>query len=174
MSCKRRPASVSLYAILVAHVASKVPITFVAVSPISFTGGLKTKLTRTLAPVVFGVVVTFQAPDAKIASVDEGRHAGDHVVMPFVVIEINLLVGGGTLVDDGIGVIFGRYNYLVTGQSALELLNFFNPASSQGDSAYTCCVVQPFLMASHFWCFSSRALTVSMALAQHNSSWLMI
>ena len=45
--------------------------------------------------------------------------AGNDVIMTVVVIEIHLLAGRGALVDDSIGVVFGRHNNLSNGTPAL-------------------------------------------------------
>ena len=107
--------------IFVTQSASEVPIAFVAVSPISFfTFGLEARPARSLASMVLWMVVTFQTSNAEITSVDERRHTGDDVIVTLVMIEVNLLIGRGTFVDDGVRIVFGRHYDLVIMERALK------------------------------------------------------
>ena len=115
-----------------AHSAPEVTIAFGTVYPVPlFTLGLETKVARTLASVVFSVVVTFETFYAEITSVEEGWHASDDVIVVIVMIQINLSGSLGSPVNDGIGVVPRTHYELIVRKYILKLFNLVSSALCQ-------------------------------------------
>ena len=165
-----------------AHSAPEVTIAFGTVYPVPlFTLGLETKVARTLASVIFSVVVAFETFYAEITSVEEGWHASNDVIVVIVMIQINLSGSLGSPVNDGIGVVPRTHYELIVRKYILKLFNLVSsvlcqryPGLLMQFFSELCCILQPLGIASHFSCLSTLALAITIARAQQSSSLLTI
>ena len=115
-----------------AHSAPEVTIAFGTVYPVPlFTLGLETKVARTLASVIFSVVVALETFNAEITSVEEGWHASNDVIVVIVMIQINLSGSLGSPVNDGIGVVPRTHYELIVRKYILKLFNLVSSALCQ-------------------------------------------
>jgi hypothetical protein len=64
--------------------------------------------TTTIASVFFFGVITFVTVCTEVVTTQERSHAGNHIVVVVVIVQVDLLIGCGSMVNDSVEIAFIR------------------------------------------------------------------
>ena len=89
---------------------------------------LSTIMAYVVASVFFFDVITFVAVCTEIVTTQEHSHAGNHIVVIVMVVQVNLLIGCGSMVNNSVEMLSRYHMYLISYQESLKRFYIFDSA----------------------------------------------
>jgi hypothetical protein len=89
---------------------------------------LSTIMAYVVARVFFFGVITFVTVCTVVATTPEGSHAGNHIVVVVVIVQVDLLLGCGSMVNDSVEMLSRYHMYLISYQESLKRFYIFDSA----------------------------------------------
>jgi hypothetical protein len=85
-------------------------------------------MTYVVASVFFFGVIPFVTVCTEVGATQEHSHTGDHIVMVVVVVQVDLLLGCGSMVNDSVEILSRHHMYLISYQESLKRFYIFESA----------------------------------------------
>jgi hypothetical protein len=107
----------------------EVSSTILTIYPIIFSliVNLPAIMTYVVASVFFFGVITFVTVCTEVDATQERSHAGNHIVVVIVIVQVDLL-GCGSMVNDSVEMLSRYHMYLISYQESLKRFYIFDSA----------------------------------------------
>jgi hypothetical protein len=89
---------------------------------------LSTIMTYVVASVFFFGVIIFVTVCTEVVTTQERSHAGNHIVVVFVIVQVDFLIGCGSMVNDSVEMLSRYHVYLISYQESLKRFYIFDSA----------------------------------------------
>jgi uncharacterized membrane protein len=89
---------------------------------------LSTIMAYAVASVFFFGVITFVAVCTEVVTTQERSHAGNHIVVIVMVVQVNLLIGCGSMVNNSVEILSRYHMLLISHQESLKRFYIFYSA----------------------------------------------
>ena len=108
----------------------EVSSTLLTMYPIIFSliVNLSTIMAYVVASVFFFGVITFVTVCTEVVTTQERSHAGNHIVVVVMIVQVDLLLGCGSMVNDSVEMLSRYHMYLISYQKSLKRLYIFDSA----------------------------------------------
>ena len=108
----------------------EVSSTILTIYPIIFSliVNLPAIMTYVVASVLFFGVITFATVCTEVVATQECSHTGNHIVVVVMVVQVNLLIGCGSMVNNSVEMLSRYHMYLISYQESLKRLYIFDSA----------------------------------------------
>ena len=81
-----------------------------------------------VASVFFFGVITFVTVCTEVDATQERSHAGNHIVVVVMIVQVDLLLGCGSMVNDSVEMLPRYHIYLISCQESLKRFYIFDSA----------------------------------------------
>jgi hypothetical protein len=81
-----------------------------------------------VASVFFFGVITFATVCTEVVTTQECSHAGNHIVVVVMIVQVDLLIGCGFTVNDSVEMLSRYHMYLISYQESLKHFYIFDSA----------------------------------------------
>jgi hypothetical protein len=81
-----------------------------------------------VASVFFFGVITFITVCTEVDAIQERSHAGNHIVVVVMIVQVDLLLGCGSMVNDSVEMLSRYHMYLISYQESLKRFYIFDSA----------------------------------------------
>ena len=89
---------------------------------------LSTIMAHVVASVFFFGVITFVTVCTEVVTTQERSHNSNHIVVVVMVVQVDLLIGCGSMVNDSIEMLSRYHMYLISYQESLKRFYIFDSA----------------------------------------------
>jgi hypothetical protein len=89
---------------------------------------LSTIMAYVVASVFFFGVITFVTVCTEVVTTQERSHNSNHIVVVVMVVQVDLLIGCGSMVNDSIEMLSRYHMYLISYQESLKRFYIFDSA----------------------------------------------
>jgi hypothetical protein len=81
-----------------------------------------------VASVFFFGVITFVTVFTEVDATQERSHTGNHIVVVVMIVQVSLLLGCGSMVNDSVEMLSRYHMYLISYQESLKRFYIFDSA----------------------------------------------
>ena len=89
---------------------------------------LSTIMAYVVASVFFFGVITFVTVCTEVDATQERSHTGNHIVVVVMIVQVDLLLGCGSMVNDSVEMLSRYHMYLISYQESLKCFYIFDSA----------------------------------------------
>ena len=89
---------------------------------------LPTIMAYVVASVFFFGVITFVTVCTEVDATQERSHAGNHIIVAVMIVQVDIFLGCGSMVNDSVEMLSRYHMYLISYQESLKRFYIFDSA----------------------------------------------